>query len=39
MVKLFILQLSPSAILTICPNEGFAGKLITKLPPEVLAIN
>jgi hypothetical protein len=38
-VKLYTDQLSPSAILTICPNEGVGGKLIVKLPAEVSAIN
>jgi hypothetical protein len=37
-VKLLVAQSSPSAILTINPVDGGAGKFIVKLPEEVSAI-
>ena len=38
MVKLLVAQSAPSAILTISPVVGVAGRLIVKDPPEVSAI-
>jgi hypothetical protein len=38
-VKFVVDQSAPSAITTLCPVDGVAGKVIVNVPPEVSAIN